>query len=63
MGSSCSTAVEHTPCDREVMGSYPAGCRGFRLFSFFSVYLSLSFSGGLEKNVCLAVQLEAKLGS
>ena len=26
LGSGCSTAVEHTPRDREVEGSDPAGC-------------------------------------
>ena len=25
LGRGCSTAVEHTPCDREAVGSNPAG--------------------------------------
>ena len=29
MGSGCITAVEHTPHDREVVGSNPAGCWAF----------------------------------
>ena len=32
LGSSCSTAVEPTPHNREVVGLIPAGCRPF--FSF-----------------------------
>ena len=28
-GSGCSTAVDHTPRDREVLGSNPAECRNF----------------------------------
>ena len=31
-GSGCSTGVEHTPHDREVVGSYPARCWAFFLF-------------------------------
>ena len=26
LGSGCSTAVDQTPCDREAVGSNPAGC-------------------------------------
>ena len=67
--------VEHTPRDREVVGSNPASC--WALFSsLFSLYgISLSIYQGLSiirsltevqnywfslKNVSLAVQLDAK---
>ena len=36
MGSGCSTAVEHTLCDREVVGSYPARCWAFPLLYLIS---------------------------
>ena len=64
-GSGCSTVVEHTPHDREVMGSYPA------FFSSLSFSVSLSIyqwcvlnqvphrGATLLKNACSAVQLEA----
>ena len=48
LGSDCRTSVEHTPRDKEVVGSNPAGCWAFfsLLFRFpFSVSLSLSISG------------------
>ena len=47
-GSSCSTAIEHMPRDREVVGSNPDGCWAFFSLLFLSLYLSLSISG-----VCL----------
>ena len=43
-GSGCSTAVEHTPQDREVVGSNTAGWRLFSLLHL-SLYLPLSVSG------------------
>ena len=30
-GNGCSSAVEHTPFNREFMGLNPAGCRAFSL--------------------------------
>ena len=36
-GSSCSTGVERTPHNREVVGSNSPGCRAFWLFSIPSV--------------------------
>ena len=36
LGSGCSTVVEHMPCDREVMGSNPAGCWAFSLLYLIS---------------------------
>ena len=46
LGSSCGTAVEDTPGDREVVSSNPAGIRAFSvLLSFFlCIPLSLSLS-------------------
>ena len=41
LGSGCSTGVEHTPRDREVMGSNPAGCWAFFSTLSFSEYLSI----------------------
>ena len=37
LGSGCSTAVERMPRNREVVGSNPAGCWAFFLFSILSV--------------------------
>ena len=45
MGSGCSSAVEHTPRDRKVMGLNPAVCWAFLSLLFLSLYLSLSISG------------------
>ena len=42
--SGCSIAVEHTPRYREAMGSNPAGCWAFFLFSFF-LWITQSISG------------------
>ena len=39
----CSTAVEHTTRNQEVVGSNPTGCRAF---FFFDLFL-LSFTGGV----------------
>ena len=39
-GSSCSTAVEHTPRNLVVMGSYPAGC-----LSLFLLWKSMKYTG------------------
>ena len=74
LGSGCSTSVEHTPQDREAVGSNPAVY--WALFSPLSLSVSLSLyqycvlnvvpQGGAtlpifqEKNRCLYVQLEAK---
>ena len=38
-GSGCSTAVEDTPCDSEVMGSDPVGCSAFFLFVLKKAHL------------------------
>ena len=38
-GSGCSTALEHTPRIREVVGSNPAGCGAF--FLLFSIFLEV----------------------
>ena len=35
MGSSCSTAVEHTPLDREGVGLNTTGYRTFFIFSLY----------------------------
>ena len=37
--TTCSSAVEQTPCDREVMGLKPTGCWAFSFSSFSSVSL------------------------
>ena len=44
MISSCATAVEHTPCDQEVVGSNPAE---YWAFFFFYLFL-LSFTSGVS---------------
>ena len=37
LGNGCSTAVERTPQNREVVGLNPTGCWAFFLFSILSV--------------------------
>ena len=46
MGSGCSTAIEHTPRDREVLGSNSAECRAFSsiLYPISSVSLFRSLT-------------------
>ena len=36
-GSGCSTVVERMPCNRDVVGLIPAGCKAFFLFLFYNV--------------------------
>ena len=64
MDSGCSTAVEHTPHDREVVGLKPNEC-----WTYSALYLIIQnwvpHRGAtqlifLETYECLAVQLEAK---
>ena len=59
LGSGCSTAVEHTPCFRQVVGSNPTGCWAFSLLissaSFIRSFIEVQH---YFKN---AMQLEAKI--
>ena len=38
-GRGCSTAAEHMPCNLEVMGLNPAGCRAFFFFQSLPAFL------------------------
>ena len=64
VGSSCSTVVEHTPYDREIVGSNPAMCWAFSLLYLISSALLIQVPHGgatllIFLKICLAVQLEA----
>ena len=61
-GRRCSTAVEHTPGGREVVGSNPAGSWGFPslLYLISGASLIRPFTSYFLIKICLAMQLEAK---
>ena len=44
-GHGCSTVVEHTPCNQDVMGSNPSWC--WAILFFFNLFL-LSFNSGVS---------------
>ena len=60
LGSGCSKAVEHTPHDREVMGSNPARCWANKLYPIRSVSLIRSL---MEEHLIFRLKLHVHSGA